>query len=157
MSKEIEKAIKQFETSGLDKQFPEEYAKLLAMRDNDSTDLHKEAELVLTYITLPKPTDVRKIECGWCKLEFITNYAWQKYCSVDCLKAALLDRGLEWDPNKPMEERWKGTPPATIKPATLQVLLRWAEQVVSTSVDTLSSPRHRESSDLDRRIAELLG
>lgn len=155
MPKDIDKAIKSFESSGLSEQFPEEYAKLLALRETDFVADHKEAEFVLLYLTLPDPGKANKVECKWCNLEFITNYAYQRYCSTECLKAALLDRGLEWNPDKPLEERWHGEPPAAIKPATLTVLHKWAEQVVAYETD--SSQRPQEPSELDLKFAALFG
>jgi len=87
-------------------------------------------EASLVDYSLANPKEVMTVVCRTCKEKFQTNYRFQKYCSSECLSTGVLRRGLRWDPEKPMTERWHGLPPTTIRPETLKLLLVWAREIV---------------------------
>ena len=87
-------------------------------------------EANLVAYSLDNPKHVLTVECRTCKEKFQTNYRFQKYCSQECLKTGVLQRGLKWDPEKSELERWSGLPPTTIQPETLKQLLVWAQEIV---------------------------
>jgi hypothetical protein len=94
----------------------------------EKSEVFLEASLVA--YSLDNPTAVMTVECRRCKENFQTNYRFQKYCSLECLEIAMLKRGLHWDREKPLHERWQGLPPQTIQPETLKQLLVWAREIV---------------------------
>lgn len=164
MIDDLDQSIKEFIQIGFDKKYPKEFQKLLDEKESSKNerDTFKEAELVVKF--LDRPNEARKIVCKWCDNYFITNYKYQSYCSVECLKAKLLSIGLKWNPNKKMEDRWKGEPPSTIKPHTLKVLIQWAESLIAfrvskpqlaTSQNNPEKSNSLEVSEVDLLFSEL--
>ena len=87
-------------------------------------------EASLVAYSLDHPTFVMTVECRECKEKFQTNYRYQKYCSIECLRNGVRHLGLYWDPGKPLLDRWQGLPPTTILPETLKQLLVWAKELI---------------------------
>lgn len=137
---ELEAAIRAaegFKNLGLHEKFPESYEKLL--QDVEDAKLgntdehkriarHKEGELVLEG--LDRPGVAKHVRCKECNETFLTNYAYQKYCSNYCLREALAKRGIDWNPERSNEDRWKGEPPSTISPESLKSLQKWARAIL---------------------------
>lgn len=92
--------------------------------------LSREKEATLVLKSIRYLTSVVTRTCKNCKQDFQTDYYFKYYCSRNCLKKALEDIGLEWDPGKTDHERWHGEPPATIYPETLKILKKWAKKIL---------------------------
>jgi ferredoxin len=52
--------------------------------------------------------------CKTCGRQFFADYAFVSQCSNACRKKALRDIGIEWDENRPYEERWLPARPPLI-------------------------------------------
>lgn len=102
---------------------------------NPMVAITQEANAVLWSLDFPH--SLVTFKCKECAQSFRTNYRYNRYCSEDCLKAALKKRGLEWDPTKSPEERWKGVPPATLSPEALRSLQEWARSLIEESSQQL--------------------
>lgn len=161
--KQSTKLAKLKELGLIDDEELSELAEISAKRPNsEKAKAFKEAELVL--YSLEHVHSVMTVKCKKCNEEFQTNYYYNKYCSENCLKEALSDRGLEWNPERSPEERWQGKPPGVIEVTTLRRLRKWAEAILghdfsapnlSASIDQ-SEPIHSSADpEVDHSLAEL--
>lgn len=126
----------------------EDVAKETQQKDFQQAKI-REANAVL--LSLHNPTTVIMRKCPECNEKFQTNYKYSRYCSNECLEAALKKRGLTWHPEKSAEDRWKGEPPSTISPQTLKVLVQWARailQAYEAEIDNILSEIHQPQTDL---------
>lgn len=86
-------------------------------------DQVREAQAVLTYFEL-RGEDFYEQKCKSCGK--IYAYKWRyrgvAYCSIQCMKDALAEIGIQWNPNKMPHERWGRTIPALIPPEALAIL-----------------------------------
>lgn len=90
----------------------------------------REAEGVL--LSLHHGTTLEEHICKTCGKPFATNYRYNRHCSDDCLAQHLQNfLGIKWDPTKSAQERWGGEPPTIIEPATLEILKKWAQAIIS--------------------------
>lgn len=97
---------------------------------NEAVDKSREAEAALAYYN--EPSRFKEVTCKQCGLRFAVNRGSVAYCSDSCRRKMLADIGIEWDPNKTPEERWKpGVEPFIVTPQALQAIqVRQAYQVL---------------------------
>jgi predicted nucleic-acid-binding Zn-ribbon protein len=105
-------------------------------------DLIREAQSVINYFDV-KGEQFKHIECRQCGYLFAYSYHYDgvKYCSIPCIKRALKERGLTWDPSVPVEQRYGPVAvPAVVPPSALKTL----QQVLKddTQVDQLDNTSH---------------
>lgn len=66
-------------------------------------------------------------ECKTCGHRFAANYKFVAFCSLACRKDELGAMGLEWDPTRPLDQRYIDLgiePPGIVPPALLDALIR---------------------------------
>jgi len=70
--------------------------------------------------------------CKICDRIFAYSYSYPgiKTCSVECMKEDLARIGIEWDPEKPLRERWNRIMPAIVPPEALELLQKVEHQEV---------------------------
>lgn len=115
----------------------------------------REANAVLT--SLYNVTTVVMRTCPECSEKFQTNYKYSRYCSNECLKAALKKRGLAWHPEKSAEDRWQGEPPATISPPTLKVLVQWARAILrdyEAEIDSILGEDYQSQTEIIEPLSD---
>jgi len=89
----------------------------------------REAQLVAA--TIHGGITVSRKVCWQCKETFVTNNPLYNLCSDWCLSDYLYDRGINWDPEAEVADRWHGDPPdAIISSDTLLVLKVWARKIM---------------------------
>jgi hypothetical protein len=87
-------------------------------------ELMREAQSVINYFEM-KGEQFKHIECRQCGYLFAYSYHYDgvKYCSISCIKRALKERGLDWDPSVPVEQRYGPVAvPAVVPPSALKTL-----------------------------------
>lgn len=86
-------------------------------------DQIREAQAVLTYFEL-RGEDFYEQTCKQCGK--IYAYKWRyrgvAYCSLACIRDALADIGIIWNPSKLPHERWGRKIPAIVPPEALEIL-----------------------------------
>jgi hypothetical protein len=89
----------------------------------NQTDIVREAESVLAYFET-SGKNFKEKQCKFCNRIFA--YKWDhdgvSHCSIPCAKGSLQKIGLDWTPNKPLQERWGKTVPAIVPPQALEIL-----------------------------------
>lgn len=99
-----------------------------AMRgDTDDKEKQLEAQAILIFLEHPDQFILK--ECDQCGGSFLTNYKFVAVCSHKCRVKSLRKVGIEWNPYRTAEERWRRTQiPVgyTIPPQALAVLLKIA-------------------------------
>lgn len=139
-------------------------------KKESSEELLLEAQATLNYF-LHKGKGFYKQECKVCHRVF--SYDWYylgiKTCSIECMSKALEEIGLNWNPGKPLEERWGyRAAPAVVSPQALEAIHQLYQQVEikpeglqggsvdngveSVLTDKTPKPRHEE---LDRFLEDL--
>jgi hypothetical protein len=87
------------------------------------SDLMRESQAVLDYWQT-KGAGFREKPCKQCDRLFA--YKWDStaiaYCSIRCAKLALQEIGLDWNPHKPLQERWGRTVPEVVPAEVLDQL-----------------------------------
>lgn len=122
-----EKALKNLsELLGLDLEMPEE----------KTEDLLWQAQSALNYFKAKGEGFTYK-ECKQCGETFAYAYSFEGvgYCSIRCAKLSLQAIGIEWQPGKPLAERWGRYIPAVVSPQVLELL---EEQIPCAPVDQQS-------------------
>lgn len=97
-------------------------------RAQNADDKLREAEAVLLFVE--QPTAFILKECEQCGGQFMTTYKYVSNCSMSCRIKSLHKIGIEYDPTKTPEERWRRTRIPTeysIPPQALKVLLDMAK------------------------------
>src|SRR5688500_1413343 len=81
--------------------------KSIEIPDESTEELMREAQSVINYFDM-KGEQFKHIECRQCGFLFAYSYHYDgvKYCSISCIKRALRERGLNWDPSVPVEQRY---------------------------------------------------
>lgn len=93
----------------------------------DSVETHddkmRQAQAVLYYFQFNGDGFKTKI-CKTCEQPFAYNYSSDGvgYCSITCTARALEKIGLQWDPRKPPEQRWRLCVPAVVPPQVLSLM-----------------------------------
>lgn len=83
-----------------------------------------EAQSLLTSLKWPYP-ELTPVKCWKCGQMFLTNYSANTYCSMQCYKDALLERGLVWRPERTFFEQWGNLePPLMISPESVKAMRR---------------------------------
>ena len=72
---------------------------------SEKEERSREADSVLLY-SLYGGKGFTQRRCRRCNKDFAVSYASVAYCSDTCRKAALAEIGIDWDINKPIQERW---------------------------------------------------
>ena len=74
-------------------------------------------------------------DCEECKMKFSYSYHYDgvKFCSLNCLKTNLAKMGIEYHPNRPLQERWGFTRPAVVPAFALEAIEQTLES--SSSID----------------------
>lgn len=85
-----------------------------------------EAEAVLAYVDNPK-SFLRKV-CKRCEEPFLANFQSVAYCSDHCRSRALAQLGVQWNPHRSMQDRWRGNPPMIVPAAALRQIASLATQ-----------------------------
>lgn len=87
------------------------------------SDLMHEAQAALEYWR-SKGAGFKEKPCKQCGKIFA--YKWDStaisMCSIRCSKQALQEIGLDWTPDKPLQERWGRTVPAVVPAEALDLL-----------------------------------
>lgn len=90
-------------------------------------NLHMQAEAVLIFLKDAIQFETRYCAREECKEQFLTNYRYQAYCSIGCVKKQLATVGITYDTTKDEHSRWgtqhgKADPPLLITPAALKTI-----------------------------------
>lgn len=96
-------------------------------------EARREANLVA--YTLHGGLTVYSPFCYQCGRKFLCNEDYVKWCSDSCLSKYLSDRGLIWFPETTPEGRWEIEPPGIVHPETLLLLRKWAETILTATVN----------------------
>ena len=93
----------------------------------DDAHMHGEAVLLMLHNAI-------KFETRYCSREacaqpYMTNYRYQAYCSLHCVRRELAAIGVKFDPTKPPHERWGSQvgpcdPPLNVPPEAYKVIKR---------------------------------
>ena|ERR1051325_8626375 len=86
---------------------------------NEQESRSRDAEAVLAFLRGEYFT--HKV-CKNCEGVFLTSYANCAYCSDACRKEIFHKIGIDWDPMKPLHERWGNKIPLVIPENTLHQL-----------------------------------
>jgi hypothetical protein len=91
--------------------------------ESDS-DMMREGQSVLNYYSTVNSTDWKDKQCKYCGKMF--KYCWNSdaiaYCGIVCMKDALKQIGIDWDPSKAPAERWGKYIPAVVPPGAIEIL-----------------------------------
>jgi hypothetical protein len=60
--------------------------------------------------------------CKGCDRVFQAEYKFVSYCSNRCRKVALQEIGIDWNPEKSIEERWKPYRPSMVVPPEVIII-----------------------------------
>jgi len=88
----------------------------------------REAQAVLLF--LEHPDKFMSKFCDKCHQIFMTSYQFVSVCSSKCRIAALADVGIDWNPMRTADERWKRAQipvDYTIPPDALAILMQLAQ------------------------------
>ena len=88
----------------------------------------REAQAVLIFLEHPDKF-ISKF-CDKCRRVFLTSYQFVSVCSSKCRIAALADIGIDWNPMRTADERWKRAQipvDYTIPPDAVEVLMQLAQ------------------------------
>ena len=98
------------------------------------TDKILAAQAVISYYDT-RGRDFHHSTCGECGLVFAYAYPVHtvKYCSVPCIAKALERRGLRWNPERSLADRYGIYAPAVVPPQALKLLPEFKEPDVETS------------------------
>lgn len=101
-----------------------------------------EAQSVLNWFE--RAQDFKIIPCRNCGLKFAYDWYFDgiKYCSVHCIRIALQEQGLDWDPTREPLRRWGVSRPAFV-PGTLLTLLSKLDS------DSQSNHEHSKADEQD--------
>lgn len=136
----------------------EQYAELMGisieevdeMRKKSATNDHiREAEAVLIFLEHPDAF-ITKI-CSECRRSFVTTYKYVSNCSITCQIKALSKIGIDWNPVRSADERWRRAKiPVhyTVSPDALAVLIDIAKSNTA-SQESLVSELPSEDFELD--------
>lgn len=105
---------------------PEE---IQAARDIEETD-SKFREAQAVHLFLERPDAFISKTCQECLQVFLTTYKFVSVCSTMCMTKSLEKVGIDWNPFRTAEERWKRASipiPYTIPPQALKILLQIAK------------------------------
>lgn len=93
-------------------------------------DQVREAQAVLKYFE-DKGADFYEQDCKHCGRTYAYKWRYRgvAYCSLQCMKDALEDIGLEWSPGKLPHERWGQTIPVVVPPEALALLKSLSPEV----------------------------
>jgi len=87
-----------------------EYIPKAALPPDEQNELNatiREAEAVILALD-PKTSEYFKTaNCDRCEKPFKTTYGRIRHCSLRCLVSTLHDLGVDWDYERPIEERWR--------------------------------------------------
>jgi hypothetical protein len=100
-----------------------------------------EAQSVLNYFE--RVNEFKQIPCRNCGEPFAYDwhFAGVKYCTIHCMRRALEEQGLSWNPDKEPELRWGLSRPAIV-PSQVLALLR--ELALKETVLQESSPDNHD-------------
>lgn len=104
----------------------EEYRKMRG--DEEQSDKTREAQAVLLF--MEHPHAFMQKECDECGMIFMTTYKFVSLCSNACRIKSLRRMGIEWNPSRNPDERWRRAKipvDYTIPPHALDVLLSLAK------------------------------
>lgn len=95
-----------------------------------------QAEGVIAFLDNPKAFCRRARSCSWCERTFIPLPPSVGYCSNDCRKKSLAEKGLAWDPSKGPRDRWGNLGiPLVVPPEVVELLMsRQVEPVAVAQV-----------------------
>jgi len=119
-----------------------------ATRDAEEQD-DKLRQAQAIHLFLEKPSAFAIKECGNCGGSFLTTYKYVSDCSNSCRVKSLRKIGIEWNPYRTADERWRRAKipvEYSIPPEALKVLLEIAEQQQSRNHEQLNNESH---TDLD--------
>lgn len=106
-----------------------------AMRGVEETD-SKFREAQAVHLFLEKPDAFKSKVCQECFGVFLTTYQYVSVCSMNCMIKSLEKIGIDWNPFRTAEERWKRASIPIgyqIPPQALKILIELAD--VSQSDD----------------------
>jgi hypothetical protein len=100
-----------------------------------------EAQAVISYFDT-KGRDFHHETCRQCGLEFAYAYPVHtvKYCSIPCISQALIDRGLRWNPERTLSERYGRWAPAVVPPQALSLMPDFKNQEISEGPEDTEEP-----------------
>lgn len=106
-----------------------------------------QAQAAISYYDT-KARDFYKRLCDECHLEFAYAYPVHtvRYCSIPCISRALEKRGLRWNPERSLEQRYGRFAPATVPPQALALMPDFTEEQESSTTG---------NSELDDLLSEL--
>lgn len=94
------------------------------------TDKILVAQAVISYYDT-RGRDFHHAMCGECGLRFAYAYPVHtvKYCSIPCIAKSLEARGLRWNPERTLAERYGRYAPAVVPPQALSLMPNFDEVV----------------------------
>jgi hypothetical protein len=96
----------------------------------------REAQAVLLF--LEKPDKFITKMCTQCSRLFLTSYQFVSLCSSKCRIAALAEVGIDWNPIRTADERWRRAQipvDYTIPPDAVEVLMQIAQMQLPSEND----------------------
>jgi hypothetical protein len=98
---------------------PKEEPKKTQEEINEEESKSRDAEAVIAFL---RGEVGRAQYCKNCEGLFFTSYGCVAYCSDACRKEVLHKMGIDWDPMKPLHQRWGNKIPLVIPEETLHQL-----------------------------------
>ena len=80
--------------------------------------------------SLHYPHEFRLMKCGFCNNPFKTNYCSDAYCSIECMRSALVRTFGNWPAQSPKKYLTEYEPALKIRPDALRKIYEWAKTFV---------------------------
>lgn len=104
----------------------------------DQEALMWQAQSVLNYFK-SRGQGFKERPCKWCGCVFAYAYSFEGvgYCSIQCASRALQEIGIQWQPGKPLSERWGQYVPAVVPSQVLEILEARDPEPLASGIDEI--------------------